>query len=98
MSEPTLGEVMRRLDEAVKQNAETARKVEHSQALADQKYVTYLLHQEQIQAIRKDIVDLEKAREADGTFRRQVLLGLAVAIAGTLGSLVVAVLPLIAGR
>lgn len=85
MSEPTNGEVMRRLDEVARQLTDVANKMREDRLHAESTYVRRDVYDSdrKAEAIRgveaqKDVDELQRHREADAQWRRQVTLALAL--------------------
>ncbi len=81
--EPTLGEVTRRLEDVSKRLDDVSHRVENGVTV----YVLKQVHDVQMDAHRQRIEDLEKARESDGAFRRQVSLALALLMLSSMVSI-----------
>jgi hypothetical protein len=108
-SQPTLGEVMRRLDDTSSQLARLADQMRTDRDRADMRFVPRgewvegrRADQGRIAETEKDVVEIkgkETAREqADTTWRRQILLAFAVAAFSGIVSVAVAIAGLILGK
>jgi hypothetical protein len=81
--EPTLGEVMRRLEHVSTDLQRVTTELKND-------YVPRREYELRFKNVEGDVADINKAREVEGTFRRQVLLGLALTLLSSIGALVVA--------
>lgn len=97
MSEPTLGEVVRRLEDVVRQVADVAAQLSSDRRDAAQTYVnreTYRADQRltdsRLAAIVKDVGELDDAREKDIAWRRVSSFNLAITSAGWLVTIALA--------
>lgn len=91
MSEPTLGEVMRRLDDTARTLRDHAAALAADRAYAAQTYVLQKVYEVSTNALQDDIDDLRKARDAEQNFRRQALLGAAFLAITTVVSIALAI-------
>jgi hypothetical protein len=103
--QPSLGEVMRRLDEITKRFEDTVRDVREFRSWAERLYVPRgewiegrRADQEVVRGVSREVEDLTTRAERDGTFRRQVLLALSVAAFSAIVSVSIAVAGLILGK
>jgi len=97
MSEPTLAEVVRRLDDVVARLVEMAKRLENDRVLAAQTFVVRVAYDsdqrridDKFAAQGRDIADIEQARKEDQGWRRQSSLTLAVAAVGWLVTIALA--------
>jgi len=102
MSEPTLHEVVRRLDEVAQQITNLVTKIDNDRRRDVDTYVNRETNREYqrlveatFQAHARDIADLEDARKDDARWRRTASLTLAVAAAGWLVTIVLFVATLL---
>lgn len=91
MSEPTLGEVVRRLEDIAKQMAGLLAEIKGERAHVERTYLpreTYNAEKELLKAsvatVAGDVADINEARKDDARWRRTASLTLAVAAAGWL--------------
>jgi len=91
MSEPTLAEVVRRLDDVVSRLADMARRFESDRVSAAQTFVVRIAYDadqrridDKFSAHARDIADIEQARKDDQGWRRQSSMTLAIAVVGWL--------------
>lgn len=78
MTEPSLGEVVRRLTDVVTRLDQLAVKFEQAQARAEDRYVTKEFYSAEMREVRKDVYTLEEARKTDQGWRRQASFQTAV--------------------
>lgn len=105
MSEPTPGEIMRRLDANTSQLMELARQFREDRDRADQRYVPRVEWVEarkgiadRIDNVVEDVVELKAKSKDQAAFQRQVLLALAVAAFSAFVSVCIAVAGLVLGK
>lgn len=89
--EPTLGEVVRRLDDVTRQLVGIVDRLERRDTYIEENFVRTIVYVEARKAdqamvanLAQDIGGLQKERDTDQNFRRQVLLGFAVGGVGWL--------------
>lgn len=98
MTDPTLGEVMRRLDETATDLAAVAADMKAERERTEKVYVRHDVWTEARRADRAEIAQLKKSMDDDAKWRRQVLLGLGLTALSSLTALGIALLNAIAGR
>lgn len=102
MTEPTLNEVVRRFEEATSRIAgelnELTRELREERRVNEQTYLRKdvydarsVTQSRDVQELRGDIAEINKARESDKNWRRQVSLALAIAAGSALVSAALAV-------
>jgi cell division protein FtsX len=91
VNEPTLHEVVRRLDDVVARLMDMAKRLENDRVAAAQTFVVRVAYdsdqrriEDKFATIGRDISDIEQARKDDQGWRRQSSLTLAVAVVGWL--------------
>lgn len=99
--EPTTGEVLRRLDEVSQQMRDIAQQLREDRLASAATYVRQDVYMAQRQAdsavvadLAGDVMAINRARESDAGWRRQVLLTLAVLAISTLVSIALAIVNL----
>lgn len=105
MTEPTPGEIVRRLDEIASWMDRTSAKLDEFRNWAERLYVPRMewvearrAINERIDNIADDVKTLQGHEDAGATFRRQVLLALAVASFSAFVSVAIAVAGLVLGK
>lgn len=105
MSEPTPGELLRRLEDNTAYLNRISTQVREDRDRADMRYVPRVEWVEarrgigdRIDDVADDVADLKRRGDADAGFRRQVLLAFAVAAFSALVSVAVAIIVLVFGR
>jgi hypothetical protein len=98
MTEPTPGEMMRRLDEVAAQMLRILAEIASDRKRAEQLYVlreAWALARDadkgRVHEVEKDIDQLKKDRDGDLTYRRQILLALAIASLSAIVSTAIAI-------
>lgn len=93
MDEPTPAELLRRLDEVSRQLLDLTTELRYVNRSAAETYVrkdvfseARIADAEKHREQERDIDALKESRAGDAAFRRQVLLGLGVALIGILGT------------
>jgi hypothetical protein len=87
--EPTLGEVTRRLDDVARRLEASASKAERVYVRRDTWAANRESDQKDVKAIADRVDDLERADEAMGAFKRQLLLALGIAAISALVSVLI---------
>lgn len=102
-SEPTLGEVLRRLDEVAKQMADMASQMREDRLQTAATYVRQDVYIAQRQADQAVVADLngevrsvKDERKADQASRRQIWLSLGIAALSTVTAIALAIVNLLA--
>jgi len=98
MTDPTPGEIMRRLDEVAAQMLRILAEIASDRSRAEQLYVlreAWSLAREadrgHVHDLEKDVEQLKTDRDGDLTYRRQILLALAVASFSAIVSTAIAI-------
>ena len=104
MPEPSNTELVRRVEEVSKQLADVVGELREDRRRAEQRYVPRELWIEardadkaRVRDVERDVEALAKQRELDLTWRRQVLLALAVAALAAVASFAIALFNIVAG-
>lgn len=98
MSEPTMSEVVRRLDDLRLQIIDTVAKMRDDKRHADDTFVRRDVYESDRRAIaiqaveaQKDVDELSRHREADAQWRRQIMLAVAVLAITSLVTVAIAI-------
>lgn len=91
MSEPTLGEVLWRLNDVANQLTKLAVELKADREAAALIYVRKDVYSEWREAMAHRVKDLEDEQEKSDSFRRQIIVGLILAAASAVISLVLTV-------
>jgi hypothetical protein len=84
MNEPTMGEVLRRLDDVARQLDATAKRMHEDRLRAEQTFVRLDVYnsdrrgdERALSEVQRDVQDVQEDRKTDVNWRRQVMLALA---------------------
>jgi hypothetical protein len=98
MSDPTPGEIMRRLDEVSASLLRIVAEIASDRKRAEQLYVlreawglARAADQSKVHEVEKDVEGLKKDRDGDLTYRRQIMLALAIASFSAIISVAIAI-------
>lgn len=98
MSEPTMGELMRRVEDLVRQITDVSNKMREDRIHAEATFVRRDVYDANraAEALRdldaqKDLDELTRHREADAQWRRQIMLAVAVLAITTLVTVAIAI-------
>jgi hypothetical protein len=102
VNEPTLHEVVRRLDDVAHQITNLVTKIDNDRRRDADTYVNRDVYREYqrlvdatFKSISDDIGDLEKARDTDQAWRRQVALALALSVGSSLVTVAIALISIL---
>jgi hypothetical protein len=95
---PTLGEILRRLEDAIRQISELAKQMREDRVYANQTYVRQDVYNAnrtadelRVLEAQKDLDEVNRLREVDNNWRRQIMLAVAILSITTLVTIAIAI-------